>query len=83
MNGTTYYYVVRARDVTIDFEGFERRAVALPWVSFNTDAASLAPEGLFLERATHPRAYGSLTRVLGSYPKAVRKTSPQPERTDA
>ena len=48
-------------------EDIVRRAVALPWVSFNTDAASLAPEGLFLERATHPRAYGSLTRVLGKY----------------
>ncbi len=48
-------------------EDVVRKAVALPWVSFNTDAASLAPEGLFLERATHPRAYGSLTRVLSKY----------------
>ena len=48
-------------------EDIVRRAVALPWVSFNTDAASLAPEGVFLERATHPRAYGSFTRVLSKY----------------
>jgi N-acyl-D-amino-acid deacylase len=48
-------------------EDIVRRAVALPWVSFNTDAASVAPEGVFLKRNPHPRAYGSLTRVLGKY----------------
>jgi N-acyl-D-amino-acid deacylase len=48
-------------------EDIVRRAVELPWVSFNTDAASIAPEGVFLERAVHPRAYGSFTRVLGMY----------------
>jgi len=48
-------------------EDIVRRAVALPWVSFNTDAASMAPEGIFLNYSTHPRAYGSFTRVLGKY----------------
>jgi N-acyl-D-amino-acid deacylase len=48
-------------------EDIVRRAVTLPWVSFNTDAASVAPEGVFLKRNPHPRAYGSLTRVLGKY----------------
>ena len=48
-------------------EDIVRRAVALPWVSFNTDAASVASEGVFLKRNPHPRAYGSLTRVLGKY----------------
>ncbi len=48
-------------------EDVVRRAVALPWVSFNTDAASVAPEGVFLKRHPHPRAYGSFTRVLGKY----------------
>jgi len=56
--GTVYF--TQSEDVV-------RRAVALPWVSFNTDAASLAPEGVFLKRNPHPRAYGSLTRVLGKY----------------
>ena len=56
--GTVYF--TQSEDVV-------RKAVALPWVSFNTDAASLAPEGLFLKRATHPRAYGSFTRVLSKY----------------
>jgi len=48
-------------------EDIVRKAVALPWVSFNSDAASLAPEGLFLKSNPHPRAYGSFARVLGKY----------------
>lgn len=56
--GTVYF--TQSKDIV-------RRAVALPWVSFNTDAASVAPEGVFLKRNPHPRAYGSLTRVLGKY----------------
>ena len=48
-------------------EDIVRRAVALPWVSFNSDEASLAPEGVFLESNPHPRAYGSFARVLGKY----------------
>jgi N-acyl-D-amino-acid deacylase len=43
------------------------KKVALPWVSFCSDAASLAPEGVFLESSTHPRAYGSFARVLGKF----------------
>jgi N-acyl-D-amino-acid deacylase len=44
-----------------------RTAVAKPWVSFNSDAGSLAPEGAFLKSNPHPRAYGSFARVLGKY----------------
>jgi N-acyl-D-amino-acid deacylase len=44
-----------------------RKAVALPWVSFCSDAGSLAAEGVFLKTSTHPRAYGSFARVLGKY----------------
>lgn len=44
-----------------------RKAVALPWVAFCSDAASQAPEGAFLESSTHPRAYGSFARLLGKY----------------
>jgi N-acyl-D-amino-acid deacylase len=44
-----------------------RRAIALPWVSFCSDAASLAPEGVFLKSSTHPRAYGSFARLLAKY----------------
>ena len=39
----------------------------MPWVSFGSDAQSLAPEGVFLRSSTHPRAYGCFARVLGHY----------------
>lgn len=44
-----------------------RKEIALPWVSFNSDSASLAPEGVFLKSNPHPRAYGSFARLLGKY----------------
>jgi N-acyl-D-amino-acid deacylase len=44
-----------------------RRKVARPWVSFGSDAGSLAPEGVFLKSNPHPRAYGTFARLLGKY----------------
>ncbi|GBC77471.1 D-aminoacylase [bacterium HR08] len=44
-----------------------RRQIALPWVSFGSDAEALAPEGVFLKWNPHPRAYGTFARVLGRY----------------
>lgn len=44
-----------------------RRKIALPWVSFCSDSATLAPEGVFLESSVHPRAYGSFARLLSKY----------------
>ena len=44
-----------------------RRQIALPWVSFCSDSASLAPEDVFLRSNPHPRAYGSFARLLGKY----------------
>jgi N-acyl-D-amino-acid deacylase len=44
-----------------------RRQIQLPWVSFCSDSASLAPEGVFLRSNPHPRAYGSFARLLGQY----------------
>lgn len=49
-----------------------RRQVALPWMSFASDSASLAPEGVFLRSAPHPRAYGTFARVLGRYVRDER-----------
>ena len=43
------------------------REVALPWMSFGSDAAATAPEGVFLKSSTHPRAYGNVARLLGKY----------------
>jgi len=44
-----------------------RKEVALPWVSFGSDAESLAPEGVFLKSNPHPRAYGNFAHLLGNY----------------
>jgi N-acyl-D-amino-acid deacylase len=44
-----------------------RRQIALPWVSFGSDAQSMSAEGLFLNSSTHPRAYGNFARLLGRY----------------
>ncbi len=43
------------------------KGVTLPWLSFGSDAASMAAEGVFLKTSTHPRAYGNFARVLGKY----------------
>jgi N-acyl-D-amino-acid deacylase len=64
-----------------------RRQVALPWVSFGSDAEAPAPEGDFLKSPTHPRTYGNFARVLAKYVRdekvitlqeAVRKLSGLP-----
>lgn len=51
------------------------RQVALPWMSFGSDAAALAPRGLFLKSSTHPRAYGNFARLLGKYVREEKRTS--------
>jgi N-acyl-D-amino-acid deacylase len=64
-----------------------RKQIRLPWVSFGSDAASMAPEGVFLKSSTHPRAYGNFARLLGKYVReekvislaeAIRKLSSLP-----
>jgi N-acyl-D-amino-acid deacylase len=64
-----------------------RREVALPWVSFGSDASAPAPEGVFLQSSEHPRAYGNFVRVLAKYVReekvitleeAIRKLSAFP-----
>ena len=63
------------------------RGIALPWVSFASDARSMTSAGSFLQQSTHPRAYGNFARVLGKYvreeqvislPEAIRKLSKLP-----
>ena len=44
-----------------------RRQIALPWMSFGSDAGAMAPRGVFLRSNTHPRAYGNVARLLGRY----------------
>jgi N-acyl-D-amino-acid deacylase len=49
-----------------------RRQMSLPWVAFGSDAASVAPEGVFLASNPHPRTYGTFARVLGKYVREER-----------
>ena len=44
-----------------------RKQIALPWVSFGSDAASMSPEPPFTKSSAHPRAYGNFARLLGKY----------------
>ncbi len=44
-----------------------RKQLQQPWVSIDSDMEASAPEGIFLERSTHPRAYGTFARVLAKY----------------
>ena len=64
-----------------------KREVGLPWMSFGSDEASEAPEGVFLKSSSHPRAYGNFARVLAEYvrkdrvaelPDAIRRLSSLP-----
>jgi N-acyl-D-amino-acid deacylase len=75
----TVYFMMQENDV--------RKNVALPWISFGSDAASVAPEGGFLLSQPHPRTYGNFARLLGRYVRdekiipleeAVRKLSALP-----
>jgi len=44
-----------------------RRQIALPWLSFGSDAGAPSAEGVFLKSNDHPRAYGNVARLLGRY----------------
>jgi len=44
-----------------------RKKVALPYMSFCSDAGSYTAGGVFLQQSTHPRAYGSFARLLAKY----------------
>ncbi|MBV6647676.1 MAG: D-aminoacylase [Cyclobacteriaceae bacterium] len=44
-----------------------RKQMTLPYMSFCSDARSIAAEGENLESMTHPRTYGNFSRLLGKY----------------
>ena len=44
-----------------------KKQIKLPYMSFGSDAGSIAPEGRFLNSNPHPRAYGNFARLLGKY----------------
>ncbi len=51
------------------------RQVALPWMSFGSDAEAQAPTGNFLKSSVHPRAYGNVARLLGKYVRDEQRTT--------
>ncbi len=70
--------IMRERDVV--------EAMRTPWVSFDTDSGARAEDGRLSESKSHPRSWGTFTRVLGKYVRedgvltleeAVRKMSSQ------
>src|SRR5207237_2652066 len=76
--GTIYFMISEANI---------KKELGKPWISFGSDEASQAPEGVFLKSNPHPRAYGNFARVLGKYsrdeevimlPEAVRRLSALP-----
>jgi len=54
-----------------------KKQIKLPWVSFGSDAGSMATEGVFLKSSTHPRAYGNFSRLLGKYVREEKVISLQ------
>ena len=44
-----------------------KKQIALPYVSFGSDAGSPSTEGVFLKYKEHPRAYGNFSRLLAKY----------------
>jgi N-acyl-D-amino-acid deacylase len=55
----TLYFIMSEENV--------KKELAKPWISFCSDEASQAPEGVFLKSNPHPRAYVNFARVLGKY----------------
>ncbi len=55
----TVYFLMNEENV--------KRQIQLPYMSFGSDAGSMAPEGAFLKNSTHPRAFGNFARLLGKY----------------
>jgi N-acyl-D-amino-acid deacylase len=54
-----------------------RKELALPWMTFGSDGEAPAPEGVFLESATHPRSYGNFSKLLATYVRKERTVSLQ------
>ncbi len=64
---STVYFVMSEENV--------KKELSRPWISFGSDEASQAPEGVFLKSNAHPRAYGNFARVLGKYSRDEKTLS--------
>lgn len=56
---STVYYLMSEENV--------KKELRKPWISFDSDEASQAPESPFTKSNPHPRAYGNFARVVGKY----------------
>lgn len=56
---TTVYFLMSEDNV--------KKQIQLPYISFCSDARSVAAEGENLKSSTHPRTYGNFARLLGKY----------------
>jgi N-acyl-D-aspartate/D-glutamate deacylase len=55
----TIYFMISEENI--------KKELAKRWISFGSDEASQAPEGVFLKSNPHPRAYGNFARLVGKY----------------
>ena len=78
---STAYFIMSEENV--------KKKIAQPWMAFDSDAESMAPEGVFLLSSSHPRAYGNFARLLGKYvrdeqvislPEAIRRLTSFPAK---
>ncbi len=60
----TIYFMISEENI--------KKELGKPWISFGSDEASQAPQGVFLKSNPHPRAYGNFARVLGKYVRDER-----------
>ena len=68
-----------------------RRGIALPWMSFDSDASAPSlDQDVFLKSSYHPRTFGNFARLLGRYvrdeklislPEAIRRLTSLPAQT--
>jgi dihydroorotase/N-acyl-D-amino-acid deacylase len=49
-----------------------RLALAHRLVAFCTDSGAVAPDGIYAQQRSHPRSWGSATRILGTYVRDER-----------
>ncbi|MEO0334174.1 MAG: amidohydrolase family protein, partial [Bacteroidota bacterium] len=63
----TVYFLMNEENV--------KKQIKLPYMTFGSDARSIAAEGKNLESSTHPRTYGNFARLLGKYVREERVIS--------
>lgn len=61
----TIYFLMSEENVAMQ--------IGQPWMKFGTDASGLDPRGA--DGLSHPRAYGTFTRILGKYVREEHATS--------